>query len=126
MNTPTCLIAFPVALILLLSAIVLVIFAAVTQAKTARNLKKFPEDYRRMLVGGKSYLYIESLLSQGMPQAIQEQMNLFRYFRGRGYIGKFSNWERNRYLWLWYGAYVASGLFFAVVIGGMVCISGNL
>lgn len=79
-----------------------------------------------MLVGGKGYLYIESLMSQGMPQAIQEQMNLFRYFRGKGYIGKFSNRERNRYLWLWYGAYVVASLFFAVVIGGMICISRNL
>lgn len=57
----------------MLAGIVLVIFAGVTQARIARRLKKFPEDYKRMLVGGKNYLYIESLLSQGMPQAYRSR-----------------------------------------------------
>ena len=126
MSAPACLITLPLLLVFMLLGIVLLILAGVTQARIARKLKSFPDDYKRMLVGGKSYLYIEGLLSQGMPQAIQEQMKLLRYFRDGDYVGRFSDRERNLYLRLWYGAYIVVGLCFVVGVGGAICINGLL
>ena len=109
--------------VLMIVGIFLALFAGVYQAKLARRLKAYPEDYNRMLVGGKSYLYIESILSQGVPQAIQEQIKMVRYFKGKGYLGKFSEMQRMIYL----GALTLHILrwgfsVFCIVV--VVCLSG--
>ncbi len=102
----------------------LMLFCALYQAKLAKSLKAYPEDYRNMLVGGKPYLYIESPLTAGVPQAIQEQIKFFRYFIQKKYLGKFSERQRNIYLRAWYALYIAVGLSLVAVLAGFICLSG--
>lgn len=110
--------------VLMVIGILLALFAGIYQAKLARRLRDYPEDYRRMLVGGKSYLYIESLLSQGVPQAIQEQIKLIRYFKENDYAGKFSERQRKIYLGTLYSAYAILGLFLLSGLSTFICLSG--
>lgn len=118
-----CMLSFLLSFILILIAFIVFFIATMNQARMARKLKMYPSDYRSILVGGKSYLYIESMLSHGMPQAIQEQINFFRYFRKGNYVGKFSEREKRVYLGLWYGAYSVASVFFISVIFGIFCIN---